>query len=155
LRKQKILLDVDLAELYGVSTKSLNQAVKRNLGRFPSDFMFQLSEDESQALRSQFVTSNIGRGGRRYQPFAFTEHGVAMLASVLRSEKAIQINILIVRAFARLRGFLATHQDLAQKLSILEEKYDDQFQEVFEAILSLMDSQEEKQNRRMGFVKEG
>jgi phage regulator Rha-like protein len=154
LRKQKVLLDIDLAELYGVSTSSLNQAVKRNPGRFPSDFMFQLDTEECQALRSQIVISNIGRGGRRYQPFAFTEHGVAMLASVLRSEKAIQINILIVRAFARLREFLATHQDLAQKLAVLEEKCDDQFREVFEAIWSLMDDREEKRNRKMGFAKE-
>lgn len=154
LRNQKVLLDVDLAELYGVSTSSLNQAIKRNLSRFPDDFMFQLTPDESKSLRSQIVISKIGRGGRRYQPLAFTEHGVAMLASVLRSEKAIQVNILIVRAFARLRAFLATHQDLAKKLTDLEEKYDDQFREVFEAIWALMDSHEEKQGRKMGFVKD-
>jgi hypothetical protein len=153
-RGHKVLLDSDLADLYGVTTKSLNQAVKRNLGRFPSDFMFQLTTEEAELLRSQIVTSKKGRGGRRYQPIAFTEHGVAMLSSVLNSERAIQANIAIIRAFARLREFLATHQDLAKKLAELEDKYDDQFREVFEAIWALMDVREEKQGRKMGFVKE-
>jgi hypothetical protein len=162
LRGQRVLLDSDLAELYGVTTKSLNQAVKRNLGRFPPDFMFQLESDEGQILRSQIVTSKMLSvtvsqdehwGGRRSQPYAFTEHGVAMLSSVLNSERAIQVNIGIIRAFARLREFLTTHQDLAKKLTELEEKYDDQFREVFEAIWALMDVREEKKERTMGFVK--
>jgi phage regulator Rha-like protein len=164
LRGHKVLLDQDLAELYGVTTKTFNQAVKRNIGRFPPDFMFLLSPEEADFLRSQIVTSKMlsvtyqqedGRGGRRTQPFAFTEHGVAMLSSVLKSERAIQVNIAIIRAFTRLRQFLATHQDLAQKLEELEAKYDDQFREVFEAIYALMDvKEEEKPKRLMGFVKE-
>jgi hypothetical protein len=154
LRGQRVLLDSDLAELYGVKTRILNQAIKRNLGRFPPDFMFQLTPEEAQNLRSQIVISSFGHGGRRFQPLAFTEHGVAMLSSVLKSEQAIQVNIAIIRAFARLRQFLATHQDLAKKLEELEDKYDDQFREVFEAIWALMDVREEKQGRTMGFVKE-
>jgi hypothetical protein len=102
-RRRGVLLDSDLAELYGVKTRTLNQAVKRNLGRFPPDFMFRLSSEEGQILRSQIVISRLGHGGRRFQPLAFTEHGVAMLSSVLKSEKAIQVNIAIIRAFARLR----------------------------------------------------
>jgi phage regulator Rha-like protein len=125
--------------------------------------MFQLESEEGQFLRSQIVTSKIldvtenqedGRGGRRSQPYAFTEHGAAMLSSVLNSERAIQVNIAIIRAFARLREFLATHQDLANKLAELEEKYDDQFREVFEAIWALMEIKEEKKERKMGFVKD-
>ncbi len=160
------MLDTDLAELYGVPTSALNQAVKRNLERFPVDFMFQLSPEEVESLKSQIVISKIprvtitdksGRGGRRRsQPSAFTEHGVAMLSSVLKSERAIQVNIAIIRAFTRLRQFLATHQDLARKLEELEAKYDDQFREVFEAIWALMEEKEEdeKPKRTMGFVKE-
>jgi hypothetical protein len=165
LRGQKVLLDQDLAELYGVTTKALNQAVKRNIGRFPPDFMFQLSPEEAQNLRSQFVTASLSSptnsnhgawGGRRSRPYAFTEHGVAMLSSVLNSERAIQVNIAIIRAFTRLRQFLATHQELAQKLEELESKYDDQFREVFEAIWALMEekAEEDRPQRTMGFVKE-
>jgi len=157
LRGQKVLLDEDLAELYGVTTKALNQAVKRNFSRFPLDFMFHLTQEEAASLKSQSVTSKKGRGGRhRSTPHAFTEHGVSMLSSVLTSERAIQVNIAIIRAFTRLRRFLATHQELAQKLEELESKYDDQFREVFEAIWALMDEkeEEEKPKRRMGFAKE-
>lgn len=164
LRGQRVLLDSDLAELYGVTTSSLNQAVKRNFARFPPDFMFQLTSEESQILKSQFVISKIPSvtdnqeshwgGRRRSQSYAFTEHGVAMLSSVLKSERAIQVNIAIIRAFARLREFLATHQDLARKLEELEAKYDDQFREVFEAIWALMEVREEKQGRTMGFAAE-
>jgi hypothetical protein len=154
LRGQKVLLDSDLANLYGVTTKALNQAAKRNLRRFPPDFMFQLNTGEVRVLRSQIVTSNGRRGGRRFRPYAFTEHGVAMLASVLKSERAIQVNIAIVRAFVRLREFLATHEELAKKLARLERKYDARFQAVFEAIRQLMFSSEEKAKRKMGFVKE-
>lgn len=136
--------------------------MKRNIGRFPPDFMFQVTQEEVDFLRSQFVTSKMsyvtedkdGRGGRRHSPYAFTEHGVAMLSSVLKSERAIQVNIAIIRAFTRLRQFLATHQDLAKKLEELEVKYDDQFREVFEAIWALMEEKgEEKPKRTMGFVK--
>ena len=154
LRGHKILLDCDLAELYGVSTRILNQAIKRNPKRFPVDFMFQLNEEESRTLRSQIVISNGSRGGRRFRPYAFTEHGVAMLASVLHSERAIQVNIAIVRAFVRMREFLATHQDLAKKLARLERKSDARFRVVFDAIEQLMSSKEEKGNRKLGFVKE-
>lgn len=154
LRGQKILLDSDLSELYGVSTKVLNQAVKRNPGRFPRDFMFQINSEEGKILRSQIVTSKSGSGGRRFRPYAFTEHGVAMLASVLKSERAVQVNIAIVRAFVRMREFLATHQDLAKKIARLERKSDARFRVVFEAIEQLMPLHEEKRNRKLGFTKE-
>lgn len=114
------MLDADLAELYQVETKVLNQGVRRKLRRFPQDFMFQLTSEESESLRSQFVTSNPGRGGRRYLPYAFTEHGVAMLSSVLNSERAVQMNILIVRAFVRMRELLASHKDLAARVNHVE-----------------------------------
>jgi phage regulator Rha-like protein len=120
IRAQKIMLDTDLAELYRVETKALNRAVKRNLTRFPGDFMFQLTASESDSLRCQFGTSNVGRGGRRYLAYGFTEHGVAMLSSVLNSERAVQMNILIVRAFMKLREVLASHKDLAIKMERLD-----------------------------------
>jgi len=120
IRGQKVMLDSDLAELYQVLTKNLNLAVRRNPARFPEDFMFQLTEDEAESLRLQIATSNVGRGGRRYLPYAFTEHGVAMLSSVLSSKRAVQMNILIIRAFVQLRELLATHKDLAQKIEKLE-----------------------------------
>jgi len=126
------MLDHDLAHLYGVDTRILNQAVKRNRERFPEDFMFQLSSKETKNLRSQIVTSRWG--GRRYLPYAFTEQGVAMLSSVLKSKRAIQVNIAIMRTFVRLRQILATHKELARKLEELEQKYDAQFKEVFEVI---------------------
>ena len=142
IRGQKVMLDRDLAELYDVPTKVLNQAVKRNAERFPGDFMFQLREEEMDVvLRSQFVTSKGGRGGRRYLPYAFTEQGVAMLSSVLNSDRAIEVNIAIMRAFVRLREIMATHKDLARKLEELEKKlgqHDEKFQIVFEAIRQLM-----------------
>src|SRR5580692_1223204 len=114
IRGYRVMLDSDLAELYQVPTKVLNQAVRRNFDRFPSDFMFQLNEEELEGLRSQIVTSKVGRGGRRYTPYAFTEHGVAMLSSVLSSKRAVALNILIIRAFVRLREYLATHKDLSR-----------------------------------------
>lgn len=128
VRGHKVMLDADLATLYGVPTKVLNQAVKRNAERFPPDFMFQLSVDEHQALRSQLVTSNesgtgaTGRGGRRYSPWVFTEHGALMAATVLNSSKAIEMSVFVVRAFVQLRELLATHRDLAAKLDELERK---------------------------------
>jgi phage regulator Rha-like protein len=151
LRGQKVLLDADLAELYGVKTYMLNQAVKRNIDRFPSDFMFEVDEKEILILRSQIVISRLAWGGRRTRPYAFTEHGVAMLASVLRSERAIQVNIAIVRAFVKLREFLATHQGLAKKLAKLEQKYDSNLRLVFEAIEHLMGVEQTKSKRKMGF----
>lgn len=120
IRGQKVMLDRDLAELYQVHTKVLNQAVQRNINRFPADFMFQLALKEATSLRSQFVTSKIGRGGRRYYPLVFTELGVAMLSSVLNSDRAIQMNIFILRAFMKLRELMATHKDLAEKILELE-----------------------------------
>jgi hypothetical protein len=120
IRSQKVMLDTDLAELYDVPTKVLNQAVKRNSKRFPRDFAFRLTAAEGKSLRSQIVTSNAGRGGRRYLPYAFNEHGVAMLSSVLNSERAIQMNVLIIRAFIRMRDVLATHRKLAMRIGELE-----------------------------------
>jgi hypothetical protein len=138
--------------LYEVDAKVLNQAVKRNLDRFPEDFMFQLTVEESARLRSQIVTSNAGqgRGGRRYLPYAFTEQGVAMLSSVLRSKRAVMVNIEIMRAFVRLRQILGAHADLARKLAALERKYDSQFKAVFDAIRELMTTPPAKK-RPIGF----
>lgn len=139
LRGERVLLDEDLAVLYGVETRVLVQAVKRNLDRFPEDFMFQLSGEEWEGLRSQSVISKPERrGGRRYAPYAFTEQGVAMLSSVLHSDQAVRVNIEIMRAFVRLREILSTHADLARKLESLERKYDSQFKAVFDAIRQLM-----------------
>lgn len=138
LRGQKVMLDRDLAALYGVPTKALKQAVKRNAGRFPDDFMFVLTPEELTEWRSQFVTSKSDRMGLRHPPMAFTEQGVAMLSSVLNSERAIRVNIAIMRAFVELRQLLATHEDLARKLAELERKYDRQFRIVFDAIRELM-----------------
>ncbi|OGS91642.1 MAG: DNA-binding protein [Gallionellales bacterium GWA2_60_18] len=152
---QKVMLDEHLAALYGVETKVLLQAVKRNLERFPEDFMFQLDATEWQTLRSQIVTSNekpAGRGGRRYAPYAFTEQGVAMLSSVLHSERAIQVNIEIMRAFVRLRQMLSSNAELARKLNALEKKYDVRFKAVFEAIHELMTPPESKKKRPIGFA---
>jgi len=142
VRGEKVMLDADLADLYGVATKVLIQAVKRNLERFPDDFMFQLDRQEFDHLRSQIVTSSSGRGGRRYRPYVFTEQGVAMLSSVLRSKRAVQVNIEIMRAFVRLRAMLGAHADLARKVAALERKYDRQFRAVFEAIRALMEPSE-------------
>ena len=138
VRGQKVMLDADLAEIYRVPTKSLNLAVKRNADRFPEDFMFQLTDDEVAGLRFHFETSKRGRGGRRYAPYAFTEQGVAMLSSVLRSSRAVQVNIAIMRTFVRLREMLLSNAELARKLAALENKYDAQFKVVFDAIRELM-----------------
>jgi hypothetical protein len=138
LRGVNAMLDADLAALYQVDVKVLNQAVKRHRNRFPSDFMFRLSAQEARSLRSQIVTSNNGRGGRRYAPYAFTEQGVAMLSSVLRSGRAVRVNIEIMRAFVRLRRLLESNAELVRKLEILEEKYDEQFTIVFQAIREIM-----------------
>ena len=149
IRGHKVMLDADLAALYEVETRVLVQAVKRNLDRFPEDFMFQLTKEEFEILRSQSVTSSQW-GGRRYPPYAFTEQGVAMLSSVLRSKRAVQVNIEIMRAFVRLRRMLASHKELARKLDALERKYDVQFKVVFDAIRQLMAPPEPK-HRRIGF----
>jgi ORF6N domain len=140
LRGQGVILDNDLARLYQVPTKALVQAVHRNRSRFPTDFMFQLSIAEFELLRSQFVTSNVGlgRGGRRYRPYAFTEQGVAMLSSVLRSRRAVSANIEIMRAFVRLRRLAMAQTDLVRKLKALEQKYDARFKVVFDVIRRLM-----------------
>jgi ORF6N domain len=145
------MLDADLAVLYGVSTKRLNEQVRRNRSRFPDDFMFQLTTEEVRSLRSQFATSKQGRGGRRYAPLVFTEQGIAMLSTVLNSERAIQVNIEIMRAFVRLRRMLASNEDLSRKLAALEKKYDSQFRVVFEAIRELMTPPEAKK-RKIGFL---
>ncbi len=141
IRNQKVMLDFDLAALYQVETRVLKQAVRRNLKRFPSDFMFELSKEEFESLRSQIVTSN--RGGSRYLPFAFTEQGVSMLSSVLKSDTAIAINISIIRAFVQLRQFSLTHAELSQKMNEIENKYDKQFESVYEALNYLV--QKDKQ----------
>ncbi len=154
IRGHKVMLDADLALLYGVTTKVLVQAVKRNINRFPPDFTFQLTTKEFSCLRSQIVTSKAGRGGRRYLPYAFSEQGVAMLSSGLRSKRAVRVNIEIMRAFVRLRQILASHADLASKLADLEKKYDKQFKVVFDAIRQLM-TPPAKPRRKIGFhVKE-
>lgn len=137
IRGQRVLLDADLASLYGVETRALTQAVRRNADRFPDDFMFQLSEDEFEDLRSQSVTSSRW-GGRRYRPYAFTEQGVAMLSSVLRSDRAVQVNIEIMRAFVHLRRMLASNAELERRLDELEGRYDQQFRAVFDTIRELM-----------------
>jgi ORF6N domain len=145
------MLDSDLAALYQVEVKALNQAVKRNRERFPADFMFRLTSEETASLRSQFVTSKPGRGGRRTAPFAFTEEGVAMLSSVLRSRRAIRVNIEIMRAFVRLRRMLESNADLARKLDELEKKYDAQFSVVFQAIRDLTEPPPPAARKRIGF----
>lgn len=145
----KVMLDRDLAELYGVETKMLIRAMRRNEDRFPPDFMFQLSKEEFDILRRQFGTSSQW-GGRRYLPYAFTEHGVAMLSSVLNSQRAIQVNIQIIRTFSRLRRILATHEDLRRKIESLEKKYDEQFQQVF-AVLKAMIAEDEKPKPSIGY----
>jgi hypothetical protein len=154
-----VLLDSDLAELYGVATKALVQAVKRNLQRFPAGFMFHLTDQDLRVLRSQIVTLDDAggkSGGRgryaKYAPYAFTEQGVAMLSSVLKSERAVQVNVEIMRAFVRLRGLIGHSRELAQRLDNLESRYDRQFKVVFDAIRELMAPPRPAPKRRIGFV---
>jgi hypothetical protein len=144
------MLDSDLAQLYAVPTRRLNEQVRRNLDRFPQDFMFQLTAEEMAALRSQSATSKPGRGGRRYAPLAFTEQGVAMLSSVLHSRRAIRVNIEIMRAFVRLRAMARSVVALREKVDALEKRYDTQFKVVFDAIRKLMEPPA-RPARRMGF----
>ena len=153
IRGKKVLLDADLATLYGVETKQLVRAVKRQSERFPADFMFQLTKDEFDALRRQSGTSSSW-GGRRYPPYAFTEQGVAMLSSVLSSPRAISVNIEVVRTFVRLRSMLAENAELRRKLTELERKYDTQFKVVFDAIRQLMAPEEPTKRRQIGFRRE-
>ena len=153
IRSQKVMLDSDLAQLYGVTTGNLNLAVRRNANRFPEDFMFQLTAAEANSLLLQIAISN-GRGGRRSPPFAFTEHGVAMLSSVLGSERAVQVNIVIVRAFIKMREVISNQKDLAQRLDRLEEKYgghDNELKAVFAAIGRLL-ATPIPAKRRIGFA---
>jgi len=149
IRGHKVLLSTHLAELYGVETRVLVQAVKRNMDRFPEDFMFQLTEKEFANLKSQIVISSWG-GSRRAKPYAFTEQGVAMLSSVLNSKRAVYVNIEIMRAFVRLRQILSTHKDLERRFDALEERYDSQFKVVFDAIRALMEPAE-KPKKQIGF----
>ena len=153
IRGEKVMLDSDLAKLYGVTTKRLNEQVSRNPKRFPLDFMFQLNDKEFEILRSQFATSRFQHGGRRYLPYVFTEQGVAMLSIVLNSERAILVNVEIMRTFVKLRKMIASHAELSKKLDTLEKKYDFQFKVVFDAIRELMTPPEPKR-RRIGFRRE-
>jgi len=156
IRGLKVMLDFDLAEMYEVDTKVLKQAVNRNLARFPADFMFTLFQKEFQGLRSQIVTSK--RGGTRYMPFAFTEQGVAMLSSVLNSEKAINVNIAIIRTFVLIRQYALNYKELETRIKKLEKKYNNNFQQIFKALdLLLMEKQEQedfKDRKRIGFKSE-
>lgn len=149
IRGQRVMLDSVLANMYAVETKVLNQAVRRNIMRFPRDFMFQLTTDELKNLRSQFVTSSYG--GQRYLPYAFTEYGVAMLSSVLKSERAIAVNIEIMRTFGKYRSMLANNKDLAMKLKELEKKYDKRFGVIFEVLERLMEEPPSTKKQPIGF----
>ncbi len=153
VRNHKVMLDIDLAELYLVETGRLNEQVKRNADRFPEDFMFQLTNKEWESLRSQFAISKKGRGGRRYAPFAFTEHGVLMLSSVLNSERAIQVNIQIMRIYSKLKGMIMDHKDILLKLERLEgkvSKHDENFKVVFDYLRELLNPKTEP-IRKIGF----
>jgi phage regulator Rha-like protein len=153
MRGTKVMMDHDLAKLYGVATGNLNKAVRRNIDRFPGDFMFQLNQNETESLRFHFGSSKQGRGGRRYLPYVFTQEGVAMLSSVLNSERAIIVNIQIMRAFVKLRELMLSHKDLAQKIDNLEHKFkehDKNFVIVFDAIKKLL-APPVKPKGRIGF----
>ena len=166
VRGHKVIVDADLATLYGVQTRRLNEQVRRNLAKFPADFMFQLTDAEFELLMSQFATSNPGRGGRRKRPLVFTEHGALMAATVLNSARAVEVSLYVVRAFVRLRETLATHKDLASKLHVLEKKTEAlalrhdgfaastrlQLRQVFDAIRELMRAPEPAKRRPIGFV---
>ena len=151
IRGQKVLLDSDLADLYGVSTKRLNEQVKRNKQRFPKDFMFHLTSEENENLKSQFATSSPEHGGRRTTPYAFTEHGAVMLAAVLNSSIAIEASIRVVRAFVKLRSILTVHKELAKKIDSLEYKTDAQFKIVFDLIKSYLKPASDNTQKQIGF----
>jgi len=152
LRGERVIFDRNLAEMYCVETRVLKQAVRRNIDRFPNDFMFELNKEEQDSLRSQFVTLKRGQHSK-YPPFAFTEQGVAMLSSVLNSDRAIRVNIAIMRTFTHLRKMLVTHKDLKRKIEAMEKKYDEQFRIVFEAITQLIE-EDEKPKKKIGYIKE-
>jgi len=151
VRGHKVMLDEDLARLYDVETRILTRAVRRNADRFPADFMFQLLDQEVANLRSQIGISSSSYGGRRYRPLVFTEQGTAMRSTVLRSKKAVRVNIEIMRAFVKLRAFISSNQELARKLAELEHRYDRQFKVVFDAIRELMSPTDPPKKRRIGF----
>ena len=154
IRGQKVMVDSDLAELYGVTTKRLNEQIRRNIDRFPHDFMFQLSLDEFESLRSHFATLKQGRGKhRKYLPCVFTEHGALMAASVLNSPRAVELSIYVVRAFVKLREMIASNKDLAKRLDEMEKKFDSQFKIVFDAIRALV-AQPEPKVKKIGFINE-
>ncbi len=148
------MLDSHLAELYQVETKNLNKAVKRNPRRFPEGFMFQLTEKEAESLRFQTGTSNAGRGGRRYMPYVFTEQGVAMLSSVLRSDRAADVNVAIMQAFVKMREAMIAHKDLSRRLNDMERKYDKQFRVIFDALRELMEPPPVPSKKPIGFVRD-
>jgi phage regulator Rha-like protein len=153
VRGHRVMLDADLAQLYGVTTKRLNEQVKRNQERFPADFMFQLTAQETNSLKSQSATSKRGRGGRRYRAYAFTEHGAIMAASVLNSDRAIEVSVYVVRAFVKLREILRSHKELASKLAELEKRlegHDEEITNLFEAIRLLMEPPD-KPGKQIGF----
>jgi hypothetical protein len=153
VRGERVMLDSDLAELYDIGTKVLNQAVSRNMQRFPDEFMFRLTEDETRSLRSQIVTSNKGRGGRRYAPRVFTEQGVAMLSSVLKSDRAIQVNILIIKTFVRMRRLLETNQVLREKLAAMERQlgtHSQIIQEIYDLLMHHLD-EPQSPKEKLGF----
>jgi len=152
-RNERVLLDADLARIYGVETKQLVQQLKRNEARFPPDFAWQLDEREAFALRSQFAISNVGHGGRRYRPWVFTEHGAIMLANVLKSPAAVLASVEVVRAFVRIRGLAAEHRDLARRLDALEQRYDLRFKAVFDAVRQLLETPRRRRGR-IGFESE-
>lgn len=155
IRNQRVMLDSDIAELYGVTTKRFNEQVKRNIERFPEDFMFKLTDEEYKILRSQFATSNIIHGGRRYTPYVFTEHGAIMAATILNSSKAVEMSIFVVRAFVKLREITSGNKELAQKLNELEKKYekhDKDIKAIIDALRQLM-TPPEKTKRKIGFIK--
>ena len=153
LRSQKVMFDFDLSELYGVETKALNQAVSRNIDRFPEDFMFRLNKEEYDLLiRSQIVTASNKKRNISALPRAFTQEGIAMLSGVLRSQKAIDVNIAIMRAFVRMREAMLSHQDMAKRLDDMEAKYDDQFAVVFDALRQLLEAPE-PENNPIGYIK--
>jgi len=153
IRGERVMLDADLADVYGVTTKALNQAARRNPDRFPADFKFQLTAEELDSLRSQTVTSKQGRGGRRYLPWAFTEHGAIMAATVLNSSRAVEMSVFVVRAFIRLRQFACGHTEITKRLDALEQKvagHDEALKEMFAALRALL-AQPEKPRRGIGF----
>lgn len=150
IRNKKVMIDRDIAELYRVKTGALNQAVKRNIDRFPTDFMFQLTKEETEIWKSQIVISKAEKKGLRKKPLDFTEQGIAMLSSVLKSKRAIQVNVQIIRTFIKLRELLATNEELQRKIARIEQKYDKRFRVIFEAIKKLI-AEEEKPKKQIGF----